>query len=168
VNFSSAIDLMRNIRRKYSNKMVLVIKEPSKYMRPLRTRRLSPIDERNTNSEDSICSTRKGGPSTASELDHIDFSSTLGFVPIYEEESNGKEVIDLDVKNVEELLDAVTVMEEDSQNNILLRPRLMRCNSMAVYLNKDAIKDKPIKYDVPRLNFHRISSVASMRNQRHD
>jgi hypothetical protein len=157
---------MRKVQRRYSNKMVIIKKEPSNNMGPFRSRRLSPIDERNTNSEESICSGRKGEqePSTASELDHFGYCSTPGLTPIYEEENNGKEVIDLDVKNVEELMDAVTVTEEDSRNNILLSRKLMRCNSMSKYLKKDVIKDKPI---VPRLNFHRISSVASIGNQRH-
>jgi hypothetical protein len=62
----------------------------------------------------------------------------------------------------------VTQKDEDNENNILLRPRLMKCNSMA-YINM-SIKDKP-KLDIPKLNFHnlhystRVSSVSPTKNQ---
>lgn len=67
----------------------------------------------------------------------------------------------------------VTKKDEDDVNDILLRPRLMKCNSMA-YINM-GIKDKP-KHEIPKLNFYnlhyitRVSSVSPTknRNQRRD
>lgn len=177
--FNSAINLMRKVQERYKFYMIITKTEPSKYFKSLRKRRLSSIKEGNSRSEKSsvYVSERCSIRSTASELDHIDYCSTLGLVPIYEEELIESE--GTGAKNVEELLSAIKVVqkEEDDVRNVLLLPNL---NSVSEYFRKSSeknllniIKNKPIKNGIPKINFHnfnhnsrRIGDVSAMRNQR--